>query len=339
MPTDLPPSYLRLVELLGGARISLALRVAAEHNVADLLADAPKTAEQLSATTGLPAANLGRLLRGLAGLGVFEESSDGRYSNTEVSNYMRSDASPSLRAMILILNDGAMLKSWQQLPSVMESGAPAFAAVNGMPFFQYIASDPQRSELMSKFMAGIYGPEGARIAEGFPFSRFRSIVDVGGAQGHVLADILQRHPDIRGALFDLPRTADVAREYLSGKGFVNCEVIAGDFIEAVPRGFDAYFVKSVLHDWDDETCVQILRNCRDAMPAEGRVLVAEIVVEPGKPVGHPYRLIDLEMMVNLGGKERTKDEFSRLLDGAGLKLTQVVPIENSFFSVVEASRL
>lgn len=323
---------------MSGSHISLALRTAAERNFADLLADGPKTAEALSAATGLPAGNLGRLLRGLAGLGVFEESADGRFSNTEISSYMRSDASPSLRAMILILNDDAMLRSWQHLPAVLESGAPAFAAVNGMPFFQYIASDPKRSELMSKFMAGIYGPEGAKIADGFPFARFRSIVDVGGAQGHVLADILARHPDIRGALFDLPRTADVAREYLSGKGFVNCEVLAGDFMESVPPGFDAYFIKSVLHDWDDETCVRILRNCRDAMPAHGCVLVAEIVVEPGKPVGHPYRLIDLEMMVTLGGKERTADEFVRLLDAAGLKLERVAPIENSFFSVVEASR-
>lgn len=337
MPNQVSASYLRLVELLSGARISLALRIAAERNVADLLADGPKTAEALSRDTGIPAGTLGRLLRGLAGLGVFDESADGRFSNTEISSYMRSGASLSLRAMILIMNDDATLRGWQRLPAVLESGAPAFAAANGMPFFQYIAADPKRSELMSKFMSGIYGPEGAKIAEGFPFGRFRSLVDIGGAQGHVLAEILERHPGITGALFDLPRTADVARQYLSGKGFAHCEVLAGDFMKSVPPGFHAYFVKSVLHDWDDETCVRILRHCREAMPADGRVLIAEIVVEPGKPVGHPYRLIDLEMMVTLGGKERTADEFARLLDGAGLKLEQVTPIEDSFFSVVEAS--
>src|SRR6266849_3231311 len=108
-----------------------------------------------------------------------------------------------------------------------------------------------------------------------------------------------------------------------------CEVFAGDFFESVPSGFEAYFVKSVLHDWDDEKSVQILRSCRQAMPDHGRVLVSEIVVEPGNPVGHPHRLIDLEMMVTLGGKERTADEFARLLDEAGLKLEQVTPIENS----------
>jgi hypothetical protein len=338
MSSNVSASYLRLVELLIGSRIALALRVAAEHHIADHLADGARTAEALSADTGLPAGTLCRLLRGLAAVGVFEESADGKFSNTEVSAHMREGASPSLREMILILNDDAVLKGWQQLPAVMESGAPAFAAANGMTFFQYIASDPKRSELMGKFMTGIYGPEGAKIAAGFPFGRFQSLIDIGGAQGHVLVDILQRHPGVRGALFELPRTAEVARQYLSAKGFAQCEVLAGDFLESVPPGFDAYFIKSVLHDWDDDKSIRILRNCRDAMPAHGRVLVCEIVVQPGKPVGHPHRLIDLEMMVTAGGKERTGGEFAQLLDGAGLRLEQITAIENSFFGVVEASR-
>jgi hypothetical protein len=338
MSNDRPPAYLRLVELLIGSRISLALREAAERRVADHLANGPKTAEALAADTGLPASTLCRLLRGLAALGVFEESADGTFSNTAVSEYMQTGASPSLREMILILNDDAVLKGWQQLPAVLESGAPAFAAANGMTFFQYIASDPKRSELMGKFMTGIYGPEGPKIAAGFPFARFKSLIDIGGAQGAILVEILQRHPGVKGAVFDLPRTAEVARQFLSSKGFGQCEVYAGDFLEAVPTGFDAYFIKSVLHDWDDEKSVRILRNCRNAMPTHGRVLVTEIVVQPGKPVGHPHRLIDLEMMVSFGGKERTAGEFEKLLNGAGLKLESVTPIENSFFGVVEASR-
>jgi hypothetical protein len=207
-----------------------------------------------------------------------------------------------------------------------------------MSFFQYIGADPKRSELMGKIMAGIYGPVGARVAAGFPFDRFPSLIDIGGAQGHVLVDILQRHPSVKGALFELPRTADVARQFLAAKGFPQCEVFAGDFLESVPPGFDAYFIKAVLHDWDDERCVRILGSIRDAMPVHGRVIVCEIVVQPGKPLGHPHRFIDLEMMVTFGGKERTAAEFRRLLDGAGLKLEQIVPIEDSFVSIVEASR-
>jgi hypothetical protein len=187
-------------------------------------------------------------------------------------------------------------------------------------------------------MGGVYGPEAARIAAGFPFDRFGSILDVGGGQGHILAAVLDRHPAIRGGVFDLPPTAAVARKYLDGRGLSKCEVFPGDFLESVTPGFDAYFLKSCLHDWDDEKSIRILRNCRDAMPAHGRVLICEIIVQPGKPVGHPHRLIDLEMMVTLGGRERTAAEYGRLLEGAGLKMEQAVQIENSFLGIVEGSR-
>jgi hypothetical protein len=338
MTDAVSPAYLRMAELAIGARVALALRAAAERRIADLLAYRPKTAEALSEETGLPADTLRRLLRGLSAFGVFAESADGAFAKTELSAYMCEGSSPSVREMILLLNDDALLKAWQQLPAVLQSGAPAFAAANGTSFFQHVASDRTRSALMGKFMTGIYGPEGAKIAAKFPFGRFSSLLDVGGGQGHVLIEILQRNPGIRGALFDLPQTAEIAREFLAAKGFADCDVVAGDFFQWVPPGFDAYFIKSVLHDWDDESCARILRSCRDAMPVHGRVLIADIVVERGRPVRHPHRLIDLEMMVNFGGKERTADDFDKLLAAAGLKLEQITPIRDSFLAVLEASR-
>jgi hypothetical protein len=149
---------------------------------------------------------------------------------------------------------------------------------------------------------------------------------------------LKQHPTLKGALLDLPPTADVARHFLAGQGLSHrCDVFAGDFFVAVPAGYDAYMIKSVLHDWDDSHAVQILRQCRDAMPSHGRVLVLEIVVYPGKPMGHPHPMIDLEMLVLTGGKERTEPEFATLLRSAGLTLEKVTPIAGSFFSVVEAT--
>ena len=241
--------------------------------------------------------------------------------------------------MILVLNDDAILRGWQQLPTVLQSGAPSFAAVNGMAYFQYLAADPTRSATAAKFMAGIYGPEGPKMAAGYPFGRFHTLIDIGGGQGHIVAEILQQHPALQGALLDLPPTADVARNFLAGQGLSHrCNVFAGDFFAAVPAGYDAYVIKSVLHDWDDSQAAQILRQCRDAMPSHGRVLVIEIVVYPGQPMGHPHLMIDLEMMVTLGGKERTEQEFATLLSSAGLTLEKVTPIAGSFFSVVEATR-
>jgi cyclopropane fatty-acyl-phospholipid synthase-like methyltransferase len=192
---------------------------------------------------------------------------------------------------------------------------------------------------MARFMRGIYGAEGPRIAAGFPFGRFGRILDVGGGSGNILADILRAHPGVKGGLFDLPRTADVARAFLVSQGLSDrSEVIAGDFFAEVTTGYDAYMAKSVLHDWDDEKSVQILQNCRKAMPERGRILIVEIVLQPGKPIGHPHRFIDLEMMVTLGGRERTADEFGVLLNQAGLRFEAVHDVPGSFHSIVEGSR-
>jgi O-methyltransferase domain len=333
------PPYMRLAELLIGARIALTLRVVAERGIADMLGDGAKSAEELSSQAGIPAPSLRRLLRALSYVGVFQEDNDGRFTNSDVSAYLCSGSDPSLREMSLILNDDAMLRGWQHLEQVLETGNPAFAAVNGKTFFEHIASDPKRSETMARFMKGIYGPEGPRIAAGFPFGRFKRLIDVGGGAGHILADILYAHPEVEGAVFDLPRTAEVARRFLGEQGLGHrSEVFAGDFLEAVTPGYDAYFIKSTLHDWDDDKSVQILTNCQNAMLAHGRVLVTEIVLEPGKPIGHPHRFIDMEMMVSFGGKERTADEFGTLMHRAGLRLEQVHPIEESFFSVLEGSK-
>jgi hypothetical protein len=312
-------------------------RLAGRRRIADLLAGGPKAVDTLSSETGIPATTLRRLLRGLAATGVFAETSDDRFANTDVSDYMRSDVTPSLREMILVLNDEPVLQGWMRLPNVLQSGQPAFPEVNGTSFFQYLAADPTRSQNMGKFMTGVYGPEGAKIAAGYDFSRFKTLIDIGGGQGHIVAEILKQHRDLTAALFELPRTAEQARSFLSGKELSHrCDVFEGDFFAAVPAGYDAYMIKSVLHDWDDDQSVKILRNCRDVMAADGRVLLIEIVVRPGQAMGHPHLMIDLEMMVTLGGKERTEPEFAAVLSRAGLALDKVTPIEGSFFFVVEA---
>ena len=332
-------AYMRLAELLMGSRIALALRLVAERGIADMLGDGAQSVEELSIQADIPAPALRRLLRALSYVGVFEERTDGRFTNSDVSSYLRSDSAPSLREMSLIWNHDAVLRGWEQLEQVLMTGNQAFTAVNGQTFFQHIAADKKRSETMARFMKGIYGPEGPAIAAGFPFGRFARLIDIGGAAGHILADILRAHPNIEGALFDLPKTAEVARRFLDEQGLSDrSQVFAGDFFEAITPGYDAYFIKSTLHDWDDEKSVQILHNCRNAMPVNGRVLITEIVLEPGKPIGHPHRFIDLEMMVTLGGKERTAEEFRTLLHRAGLRMERLHEIHGSFFSIVEGSK-
>jgi hypothetical protein len=326
------------VELIIGAKIAAALHVVVDKGLADVLALGPQTAEALAPEVQIPTEMLRRLLRALTQVGLFAEVADGVFANTEVCQHLRSDVPYSLRNMVRVLDDEAVARGWRRLSDVLASGRPAFDAVNGMGFFDWIKSDSERSAAMPSFMAGIYGPQGPKIAAGYPFERFSALIDIGGGNGHVLAEILPLHPRLRGAMFDLPPTADVARRFLAQRGLATrCEIFAGDFFETVPGGYDAYMLKSRLHDWPDVTAVEILRRCRKAMPDHGRVLIVEIVLAPGRPIGHPHRLIDLEMMVTLGGKERSEPEFADLLAQAGLRLTAVTPIASSFFSVVEAA--
>jgi hypothetical protein len=322
-----------------GSRISLALHVAIEKGIADILENGPKYPDEISSQTHIPTKTLTRLLCALSDVGVFRENSDGGFSNTAMSNLLRSDVGSSLRDMSLVLNHHAVLAGWQQLERVLETGAPAFPAVNGQTFFEHLASDPKRVDAMARFMRTTCGMEGPRIAAGFPFGRFRRLIDIGGAGGHILADILKVHPGVEGAVFDVPQTAKLARRFLADQGLAErCSIFSGDFLQSVPAGYDAYFIKSTLHDWDDNQSVQILSNIGNAMPAHGRVLVVEIVLEKGKSIAPPHRFIDLEMMVTFGGKERTAEEFRDLMNNAGLRLEQVWPIEGSVFSVIEGSR-
>jgi hypothetical protein len=285
--------YERLVELIIGAKIAAALHVVVDKGLADVLARGPQTAEALAQAVQIPVETLRRFLRALTQVGLFAEVKGGVFTNTEVSEHLRSDGPYSLRDMVTVLDDEAVARGWRRLPDVLASGQPAFDAVNGMGFFDWIKSDPVCSAAMASFMGGIYGPQGPKIATGYRFLTERGLA-------------------------------------------ARCEVFAGDFFETVPSGFDAYILKSCLHDWQDAKSVEILRHCRDAMPDHGRVLIVEIVLAPGRPIGHPHRLIDLEMMVTLGGKERSEQEFADLLAQAGLRLTAVTPIAGSFFSVVEA---
>jgi hypothetical protein len=329
--------YERLAELIIGSKIAAALHIVVDKHIVDVLSDGPKTTDDLAKELQLPANTLQRFMRALVQVGLFADLDVGVFANTEVSDHLRSDAQYSLRDMVTVLDSDAISSGWRRLADVLESGRPAFDQIHGMGFFDWVKADAGRSAAMASFMGGIYGPQGPKIASGYPFGRFETLIDIGGGNGHIMAEILTRHPQLRGALFDLPPTANVARDFLSQRELTErCEVFDGDFFDAVPSGYDAYMIKSCLHDWNDGKSVEILQRCRAAMPAHGRVLIVEIVLSPGRPIGHPHRLIDLEMMVTLGGKERSEKEFAIILQHAGLQLASVTPIEESFFSVVEA---
>ncbi len=330
------PSFQRLADLLIGAKIAIALRAMAEYRIADRLAEGPKTVELLAQETVLDEDVLRRVLRALAQYGVFQETVTGEFENTDMSEYMRSEADPSLRDAILFLNSNTSLRAWLELERSLKDGKSHFIDVNGATLFDLLAKELDLNEHFAKCMINLYGSEGAKIASGYPFGRFRSLIDVGGGQGHIIAAILSVHEKTKGAVFDIEPTVPLANEFLLKRGLQDrCHIFGGDFFVEIPGGYDAYILKSILHDWDNGKAEEILRVCRQAIPPHGRLLVIEEVVVPRQMVGNPHQFVDLEMLVHFGGKERSKSDYDMLMRGAGFSLDRVVPIKGSFFSVIE----
>jgi hypothetical protein len=318
-----------------GYLVSRSLHVATELGIADLLQDGPKTVEELASSTGAHREALYRLLRTLAAQGVFAEDEPGRFVTTPAAMLLQQG----------VMRDGVLLcgevtgdgSSWHAVGGLRHSimtGEPAFRRQHGMGFFDYLRDHPACGQWFDRGMANFATAENPAIAGAYDYARFGHIVDVGGGQGGLLADILTRHPNVRGTLFDLP---EVVRHpvYLSQEAFPErWATVGGDFFQSVPTGGDAYVLKRILHDWNDEQCVRILRCCRAAMSERARLLVVDAVVSPGN-APHPGKVMDILMMVFTEGRERTEQEFRELFGRAGLQLTTIT-MTPSPLSLVEA---
>jgi hypothetical protein len=310
--------------------VSRALHVAAELGVADALSDGPKTADQLAEATGAHPQSLYRLLRLLAAHGVFEGDAAGRFNLTSVGALLRTDA---LRDAARI-NGDAIWNAYGALLHSIKTGEAAFQRVHGVGFFDYLSSNREANTSFNHGMAKVSTTENSAIAKAYDFVGFRRVVDVGGGQGGLIAEILKAYPATRGVLFDLPQVV-ASPHYLKEAGVQDrCEIVAGSFFETMPRGGDAYVLKRVIHDWNDEICQTVLRKCRDAVADGGRIIVVEAVVPAGNEP-HPSKASDLLMLVLGGGQERTEKEFRQLFESSGLKLNRIIPT-SSIMSIVEA---
>jgi len=311
--------------------------VAATLGIADELARRPLAPEALAKRLRVHAPSLRRVLRALASVGVFAARPDGRYRLTPVGATLRSDAPGSLRSFALMMVDDYNWQSWGALLHGVRMGEIPFDHVHGTPVFEYLRARPEKDRVFSESMASISGVENGAIARAYDFGRFGTLVDVGGAHGHLLATILGRHRRLRGILYDQPQVVEAARAagFITAPGIAaRCTVDGGSFFERVPTGAEAYLMKYIIHDWNDEQCVRILGLCRQAMAPGGRVLVVEHVVAPGN--GPDFaKLLDINMLVGPGGCERTRQEFAALFARAGLRLRNVHPTASPL-SVLEA---
>jgi hypothetical protein len=329
------PPHAQLIGMVMAFWTSRTVYVVAKLALADHLANGPKSAEELAARTGTHAPSLYRVMRTVASLGIFTEDSARRFALTPLGEALKSGAPGSARATILTLASDWAWRGWENMLYSVETGKSGFEKALGMPMFDWLAQHPEDASLFSETMIGVHGAEPAAVAAAYDFSDVPTIVDVGGATGNLLTTILGSHPETHGILFDLPHVVRDARPLIEARGLTNRVTIeGGSFFEGVPTGGDAYLLSHIIHDWSEEQCLTIFRNCRRAMGAESRLLIIEMVLPDGD-TPHPGKIIDMGMLVAPGGQERTEPEYDFLLDKAGLRLTRVIPTESAV-SIVEA---
>ena len=332
-----PAQLAELSRLVGGFRVSQAIHVVAELGVPDLLADGPKGVEALAAGVGADEGALFRVLRLLAGAGLFEEVAPRRFALTPLGAGLRDDVPGSLRPLARHLPAVPGSRAWGELLHSVRTGEPGFARAHGMGSFDYYRAHPEAAAGFNRAMTGNTAQSGDALARAYDFAGIGRLVDVGGGHGLLLATILRAYPALRGVLFDAPEVVAGAAPALAEAGVADrCEVVGGDFFAAVPPGGDAYLLRQIVHDWDDARATGILANCRRALPAAGRVLVVERALAPDYRQALPVLQLDLQMLVITGGKQRTEAEYGALFAAADLRLRAVVPLGDPLgFSVFE----
>jgi len=320
------PPFAVLFEMAIGRWVTSAICAAAKLGVADQLSSAPKTTTELAKQLNLHEDALYRLMRALASVGIFHEAEGRAFSQTPLSDLLRSNATPTQRDGALMFNDDWYNRCWAELPWSIQTGRPAPEKVFGMSLFEHLSKSPDEAVNFNNTMTGLSQRDGPVVASSYDFSGFEHIVDVGGGMGALLAAILKSAPKVRGTLFDMPYVIEQAKGApILAKFTGRCEFSGGSFFGGVPAGADAYIMKHIIHDWDQERATTILSNCRKAMRPDGRLLVVDRVIGPPNQPDQAA-LFDLEMLVNAGGRERNEPEWRSLFAASGFKLDRIIPM-------------
>lgn len=313
-----------LLQMMTGYWCSQAIYVAAKLGIADLLVDGPMRCQDLAAATHSHAPSLQRVLRALASVGVFTESAPQQYALTPMAALLQTTAPGSMHALAIVYGD-ELFRAWGDFLYSVQTGQPAFEHHFGTGPFDYYAQHPEADRKFNEAMIGYSNQVASAVVAGYDFAPFGAVVDVGGGYGTILAAILHAHRTAQGILFDLPHVVADAEGFLTAAGVASrCTRVGGDFFEAVPPGGDAYLLSQILHDWDDERSVAILKQCRQAMPEHGKLLVVEIVAPSGEEPSFG-KWLDLHMLAITGGRERTAGEYDTLFQATGFALTRVIP--------------
>ncbi|MEU2742270.1 methyltransferase [Streptomyces sp. NPDC007095] len=332
-PDPVVRQFLRMADDSIVAVLPFALSVAARLAIADECAGAGRSVKDLAQVLNAAPDPLERLMRALVSCGFFTEDADGLFALAPLGQLLRTDSPVSLRATLSNLDT---YRAWLGAVETISTGSPSFDSMFGTPFFSHkeqddgagVSFDERMHERASRLYAGL-----AVLPDWHGVS---CLLDIGGGRGTVLASVLEENPDLRGILFD--RSDVIERSATSGtlEPFeARCRLVGGDFFAGLPGGADAHLMCSVLHDWDDEDAVRILTRSREALPEGGRIFLCEMIL-PESTEPHPAYWSDLGMMVLLGGRERSYEQYQTLLRAAGLRAVKVTPLPGSSFGVIEA---
>ncbi len=334
---DATSPQLMMNRMLSGYWTTQALYVAAKLGIADLLTLGPRSATDLAQATNTHAPSLYRLLRALASMGVFADDGSEHFTLTPMAECLRSDVPGSQRALA-IMSGEEHYKAWGELLYSVQTGKIAFDKLYGIPVFDFLSQNLEQAKVFDAAMVGVHGRETAAMTDAYDFSDIGTLADIGGGNGSLLTAVLKKFPTLRGILYDLPGVTERATANLHAAGLADrCKVIGGSFFESVPAGADAYLMRHIIHDWDDEKATTILRNIHQAMSNDARLLVVEGVIPPGNEPSFG-KLLDLTMLTIPGGKERTEDEYRALYKTAGFELIRIVPTKAEV-SIIEGKKV
>lgn len=315
-----------MLQIISGFWISRGVYALANLGIPDLLKDGPKTADELASATNSHSQSLFRLLRALASVGIVT-SKDERFGLTPLSETLVTDVPGSLRWFAVSELGQEHYPAWGNFMHSLNTGEIAFDHLFGMDVWKYFSQNPEDAATFNNSMSALTAVTNEAITRLYDFSSFNTLVDVGGGHGGLITEILKSNPGLRGVLFDSPEVITGARPKIEAAELADrCEMVSGDFFKAIPGGGDAYVMKWIIHDWDDQKAITILKNCRTSMQPNSKLILLECVVPEGNEP-HFSKFIDLNMLVMTGGKERTEKEFAELLSAAGFRLLRVIPTE------------
>ncbi|HXQ24813.1 MAG TPA: methyltransferase [Candidatus Acidoferrales bacterium] len=328
-----PDLHGQLMQFATGYMPSICLYAAAKLKIADLLAAGPKPVSELARASRANEGALYRILRALASLGVFRETALCTFANTPLSETIRSDVAGSARDTVLFMADPMHMRVFAEMMHSVETGGTAFKKATGMGPFEFFQQNGEENAAFNAAMTSITSNFVPPVIAAYDFGESGTLADVGGGHGILLAMILQKHRGLRGIVYDLPHVVEGATPRIESLGLASrCEVVGGDFFEAVPQA-DSYVMKSIIHDWDDARAITILKNCAKAMRGpNGKVILIEYVIVPGNEPD-VAKWIDLEMLAMAGGRERTEAEYADLFAKAGLRLARVVRSSSPFCAI------